>query len=275
MFTRMSISSERSEVEVDSEGAYVVSEANVTYLVYGKSIPYHLFLKRASKGTGINIEMIHRAIVEYAKSHQGFNKSLINDLTLSQFIGRFRDWKIKHLGGRITYKQANYRLKSTALTYEDGSPREEVVMGRIGKKTDNSPTPPEYLYEPIAFDSPLERTNILDTIDVAKLIVYGKIPNRSIRIPTIADETYSPDFMYVVEKKDGTLSMNVVIETKDVNQETDLRPKESAKIDCAKLFFEQLSKDNPSFPIRFERQINRQRMNDIIDRLITSKHNGI
>ena len=66
--------------------------------------------------------------------------------------------------------------------------------------------------------------------------------------------------MYVVEKKDGTLSMNVVIETKDVYQETDLRPKESAKIDCAKLFFEQLSKDNPSLPIRFERQINRQRL---------------
>ena len=271
VFTRMSVSSERSEIEVNNEGAYVVSEANVTYLAYGKSIPYHLFLKRASKGTGISIQMIHAAISNYARNHQGFNNNLINDLTLSQFIGRFRDWKIKHLGGRITYKQANYRVKNTALTNEDGSPREEVVMGRIGKKTDNSPTPSEYLYEPIAFDSPLERTNILDSIDVAKLVVYGKIPNRSIRIPTIADETYSPDFMYVVEKKDGTLSMNVVIETKDVNQETDLRPKESAKIDCAKLFFEQISKDNPSFPISFERQINRQRMNDIIDRLITSK----
>ena len=271
VFTRMSVSSERSEIEVDSEGASIVSEANVTYLAYGKSIPYHLFLKRASKGTGIGIEMIHRAIIGYAKSHSGFNKNLINDLTLSQLIGRFRYWKIKHLGGRITYKQADYHVKSTALTNEDGSPREEVVMGRIGKKTDDSPTPPKYLYEPIAFDSPLERTNILDSIDVAKLVVYGKIPTRSIRIPTIADETYSPDFMYVVEKKDGTLSMNVVIETKDVNQETDLRPKESAKIDCAKLFFEQLSKDNPSFLISFERQINRQRMNDIIDRLITSK----
>lgn len=270
VFTRMSVSSERSEIEVDSEGAYVVSEANVTYLAYGKSIPYHLFLKRASKGTGISIEMIHQAIACYARTHQGFNKNLINDLTLSQFIGRFRDWKIKHLGGRITYKQANYRVKSTALTNEDGSPRDEVVMGRIGRKTDNSITPPEYLYEPIAFDSPLERTNILDSIDVAKLVVYGKIPNRSIRIPTIADETYSPDFMYVVEKKDGSLSMNVVIETKDVNQETDLRPKESAKIDCAKLFFEQISKDNPSLPIKFERQINRQRMNEIIDRLISS-----
>ena len=103
---------------------------------------------------------------------------------------------------------------------------------------------------------------------MAELIVYGKIPSSSIRIPTITDETYSPDFMYIVKKKDGTMSMNVVIETKDVNQETDLRPKERAKIDCAKVFFEQISKDYPALPVKFEKQINRQRMNDIIDRLL-------
>ena len=271
VFSRMSVSSERSEIQVDQDGAMVVSEANVTYMVYGRDLPYNDFLKRANKGTAIPIETIHKAICEYAKKHQGFNKYLINDLTLSQFIGRFRDWKIKNLGGCISYKQANYRTRTTALTKEDGSVRDEVVMGRIGKKTDDAKTPAEYLYEPIAYDSPLERTNILDTIDVAELIVYGKIPSSSIRIPTITDETYSPDFMYIVKKKDGTMSMNVVIETKDVNQETDLRPKESAKIDCAKLFFEQITKDNPTFPVSFERQINRQSMNEIIDRLIISK----
>lgn len=269
VFSRMSVSSERSEIEVDEEGASVVCEANVTYLVHGRNMLYHEFLKRASKRTSISIEMIHKAICEYAKNHKEFNNDLINDLTLSQLIGKFRDWKINNLGGCISYKQANYRAKTTALTNADGSVRDEVVMGRLGKKTDNSKVPSEYLYEPIAFDSPLERTNILDKIDVAELVVYGKIPNSSIRIPTITDETYSPDFMYVVKKKDGTMQMNVVIETKDVNQDTDLRPKESAKIDCAKLFFEQISKDNPSLPVKFERQINRQRMNDIIDRLLT------
>ena len=270
VFSRMSASSERSEIQVDQNGATVVSEANITYMLYGRDMPYSEFLKRASKGTAISINVIHQAICEYAKKHEGFNDNLINDLTLSQLIGRFRDWKIEHLGGCISYKQANYTTKTTALTNADGSVRDEVVMGRIGKKTDNSQTPPEYLYEPIAFDSPLERTNILDKIDAAELIVYGKIPNSSIRIPTITDETYSPDFMYVVKKKDGTMQMNVVIETKDVNQKTDLRPKESVKIDCAKIFFEQISKDNPSLPVSFERQINRQRMNEIIDKLINN-----
>lgn len=271
VFSRMSVSSERSEIQVDKDGAKIVSEANITYLVNGRNLPYNVFLKRANKGTAIPIETIHNAICDYAQKHEEFSNNLINDLTLANFIGRFRDWKIKSLGGCISYKQANYRTRTTALTKEDGSVRDEVVMSRIGKKTDDSKTPAEYLYEPIAYDSPLERTNILDKIDVAELIVYGKIPSSSIRIPTITDETYSPDFMYIVKKKDGTMSMNVVVETKDVNQDTDLRPKESVKIDCAKLFFEQISKDNPSLPISFVRQINRQRMNEIVDRLITSQ----
>ena len=271
VFSRMSVSSERSEIQVDKDGAKIVSEANITYLVNGRNLPYNVFLKRANKGTAIPIETIHKAICDYAQKHEEFSNNLINDLTLANFIGRFRDWKIKSLGGCISYKQANYRTRTTALTKEDGSVRDEVVMSRIGKKTDDSKTPAEYLYEPIAYDSPLERTNILDKIDVAELIVYGKIPSSSIRIPTITDETYSPDFMYIVKKKDGTMSMNVVVETKDVNQDTDLRPKESVKIDCAKLFFEQISKDNPSLPVSFVRQINRQRMNEIVDRLISSQ----
>lgn len=271
VFSRMSVSSERSEIQVDKDGAKIVSEANITYLVNGRNLPYNVFLKRANKGTAIPIETIHKAICDYARKHEEFSNNLINDLTLANFIGRFRDWKIKSLGGCISYKQANYRTRTTALTKEDGSVRDEVVMSRIGKKTDDSKTPAEYLYEPIAYDSPLERTNILDKIDVAELIVYGKIPSSSIRIPTITDETYSPDFMYIVKKKDGTMSMNVVVETKDVNQDTDLRPKESVKIDCAKLFFEQISKDNPSLPVSFVRQINRQRMNEIVDRLISSQ----
>jgi len=35
---------------------------------------------------------------------------------------------------------------------------------------------------------------------VLEVIVYGKIPRRSISIPTITGQSYSPDFMYVVKK---------------------------------------------------------------------------
>ncbi len=80
-------------------------------------------------------------------------------------------------------------------------------------------------------------------------------------------EKYSPDFMYVVKAGDGRLTLNVVIEAKDKTQATDLTEKESTKISNARLFFEQLSADHPECPIRFERQINRQKVSEIIEKI--------
>ena len=60
--------------------------------------------------------------------------------------------------------------------------------------------------------------NITTTND--KVIVFGKIPARSIRIPLIGGGTYSPDFMYVVKKMDGSKELNIVIETKAYDKES-------------------------------------------------------
>ena len=268
VFANMSISSERAEVKISHGNAMVVSEANVTYMVHGRPMPYHEFLKRANIATSIPVKMLHRAICGYAKINPNFKAEHLNTTSLANLLKRFTDWKMKNLGGLIRYKQANYRTKDTALTNKDGSVRDEVVMGRIGRMTDGSIVPDSYLYESIAYDSPLERRNILEGISVAEVVVYGKIPTRSVRIPTITGETYSPDFMYVIRTKEDKLIMNVVIETKDKQLEGDLSVKEDVKIDNAKVFFEQLSKDFPDCPVRFERQMNKQEMNAIIERIL-------
>lgn len=268
VFANMSISSERAEVKINHGNALVVSEANVTYMVHGRPMPYHEFLKRANMATSIPVKMLHKAICGYAKINPNFKAEHLNTTSLANLLKRFADWKMKNLGGLIRYKQANYRTKDTALTNKDGSVRDEVVMGRIGRMTDGSIVPDSYLYESIAYDSPLERRNILEGISVAEVVVYGKIPTKSIRIPTITGETYSPDFMYVIRTKEDKLIMNVVIETKDKQLEGDLSVKEDVKINNARVFFEQLSADFPSCPVRFERQMNKQEMNAIIERIL-------
>ena len=95
--------------------------------------------------------------------------------------------------------------------------------------------------------------------------VYGKIPRRSIAIPTLAG-MYSPDFMYVVKKKDGTTELNVVIETKDVKKREDLRGDEKVKIRCAERFFESLKEDG--FAVKFRTQIRHEEMKNILDELM-------
>lgn len=55
----------------------------------------------------------------------------------------------------------------------------------------------------------MEKEN-LTSAEIDEIIVYAKIPRSSIRIPTIAGGTYSPDFMYVIKKANGEKSLNIV-----------------------------------------------------------------
>lgn len=52
--------------------------------------------------------------------------------------------------------------------------------------------------------------------DIDEVVVYGKIPRRSIAIPTTTGGMYSPDFMYVVKRKSGGKELNLIVETKDI-----------------------------------------------------------
>ena len=103
--------------------------------------------------------------------------------------------------GHFKYKKTNGNIGATALTYSDGTVRKEIAQGRIGTKVVEGEPMAKYLYDTKAFDSPLELENI--NADIAEVVVYGKIPRNSIAIPTVAGGTYSPDFMYVVKKKNG------------------------------------------------------------------------
>ena len=166
---------------------------------------------------------------------------------------------------RFKYVQSKVPLGATALTYADGSPKEDISQGRIGTKLVPGSVSQKYLYDAIAYDSPLEKDNI--EAEVESVVVYGKIPRKSIAIPTITGGTYSPDFMYVVKRKDGTKDLNVVIETKDVEGKSDLRGTEAVRIECAEVFFEMLSNDG--YKVHFCKQLNNKQMAQIIKEIVS------
>ena len=184
---------------------------------------------------------------------------------MTNFISRFTDWKIANIKGLLKYKQANYNAVETALTDITGKLKPEIAQGLIGASLEKGDPSAKYLYEGIAYDSDLEKKNIM--ADIEGVVVFGKIPRRSIAIPTVIDN-YSPDFMYVVQRKDGKKELNIVIETKDVEGNSSLRSTEQIKIDCAKILFEQLKLDG--YEVKFETQINNQEMLKIVKELLDS-----
>lgn len=266
IFTDRVITSRRDIVVSDGEHMSSTSNSGVQYTV-NQALPYGVFLKRVSDATNISLEKIHSAICRYTKKSGKIKDSHFNEQAIGALVQSFTDWKIETLQGRFKYKKTDGSTGATALTYADGSVREEIAQGRIGIKMKEGDAADKYLYDAKAYDSPLELEDIESDIDgglsgIAEVIVYGKIPRSSIAIPTIAGGTYSPDFMYVVKKANGDKELNIVVETKDVENKSTLRGVEGANIKCAEIFFKNLSAQG--YNVHFRTQLNNKKMLQIV-----------
>lgn len=139
---------------------------------------------------------------ELAKEKNILNE-YINEYSVANIVSAFSDWRIEKMQTRFKYSRSSKSVTETALTYKDGTPRDVIKQGNVGTMFAEGTPSEKYLYDKIAFDSPLEKANILTDID--EVVVYGKIPRSSIAIPTIIGENYSPDFMYVVKRSQKRL----------------------------------------------------------------------
>lgn len=263
VFTDVVITSKQDIVQSDGAQMSTVTGTGVQYTL-SRPISYGAFLTRIMRVTNIPIAVLHDALVAYRKKHGEIDAKYINENTVSAFCTEFQNWKVTSLQGRFRYVKSGIPHRDTALTYADGTPREEITQGRIGTKIVPGTPGSKYLYDAFAYDSPLEKENI--TADIEEVVVYAKIPRNSIAIPTITGGTYSPDFMYVVKKSSGEKELNIVIETKDVEGKESLRDSETVKIDCARVFFEILSQEG--YTVHFRDQLNNKQVKQIINEVL-------
>lgn len=262
VFGNVTLYSHRDQVATEGKEMVVKEASGVSYSIK-RPIRYNEFLKRISHQTSIPIIEIHKAMCELAKEKEILDEH-INEYSAANIISAFTDWRIEKMQTRFKYKRSTQPVTETALTYKNGSPREVIKQGVVGTKFVSGTPSDKYLYDKIAFDSPLEKSNIMTEID--EVVVYGKIPKSSIAIPTIVGENYSPDFMYVVKHKDGTKELNIVVETKFVENKSILREIEEAKIKCAEAFFKQLTIDG--YTVSFHTQLSNKKVKQIIDDVI-------
>ncbi len=101
---------------------------------------------------------------------------------------------------------------------------------------------------------------------IQEVVVFGKIPKSSIRIPVANGGTYSPDFMYLVNKTDGTSELNLIIESKNYDSDRSLRDNENYKIECAKKLFSKL--EDEGINIRFRKQLSTDKVGAIVRNLL-------
>lgn len=263
VFTDVVLRSSREIVHSDGTQMSAAAGTGVQYTIT-RPIPYGTFLTRIMRATSIPLATLHRAMTAYSQKHGTIGADYINENSAGAFCAEFQNWKVTQLQGRFRYVKSQALCGATALTYADGSPREEIAQGRIGTKIVPGTPGEKYLYDTFAYDSPLEKSNL--TAGIEEVVVYGKIPRNSVAIPTVTGGMYSPDFMYVVKKASGEKEFNIVVETKDVEGKDALRGAEAAKIECARVFFDTLSQEG--YTVHFREQISNQQMAQIIGEIL-------
>lgn len=271
-----SLDSKREKVIVREDGHVSIEDEVGRQLRYSvRPLPYNLFLQRIHESTYIPIRSVHRALCQLAATDEGkkclASEGYFSEATTALFSLYFKEWKTSNLVGRIHYYKLPIKTRETRLTKKDGNPKESVTRADIGLKfLEKEKTPKKYLYDTFCYDSDLEKEHYKNGEQIDSIVVYGKIPRRSIAIPTIAGENYSPDFMYVVKKADGTLELNLIIECKGIDSESDLRGSEKIKIACAKAFFEEVKEEweQEGVKVTYRLQLNRNSMESFIKDLL-------
>ena len=267
VFSYSVMTSDRSVVGTDDGQMAVVRETGVQYTTKGNRMPYNEFLQRINRATSVPIRVLHEAMCKAVGGKPSFHQDMINDQSLARIIANIINWKIKNTMNQFKYKQTTYDVKRTRLTDDEGRLYDDIVQSYIGNHVDNAKVVDRYLYDAYTYDSELERTNLLRS-DIQEVIVFGKIPRKSISIPTITNESYSPDFMYLVKKTDGSKELNIIVETKGVDTPANLREVEEKKISCAEIFFNQLREEKPELNVYFRSQLNNKQIKAIIDEVI-------
>lgn len=241
------------------------------YVDYEK-MKYNDFLISLSEKTKVSILTLHTTFTEYA-SATGIENKITNDFFNINVRNKLADYinlrKFENLNEKFKYIKLNCDIKKTALTDDNGRVLDEIPANDIGVMGEGFVQSDKYLYDLLRYDSEIEKNNINSNAN-KEVIVYGKIPRRSIKIPKIDGHTTSPDFMYVIKENNNTQSINLVIETKGYENENGLSGNEIKDKKHQEKFFEQFKNDLAELNINFTYiyQLENDELNKLVDGLL-------
>ncbi|MFP6292914.1 DEAD/DEAH box helicase family protein [Helicobacter pylori] len=176
----------------------------------------------------------------------------------------------QNIKDKISYQMRETTIKNRKndAFYDEKGEIREFLDGSLGvdKYEIKNPSAQEKcLYENfMQVDSEIEKDTIEESNDT-KIIVFGKLPR--VKIPIGLNQTYSPDFGYVVGNNDKKVLL--VVETKGVEHKNELCDEEKRKISTAKKFFEALKKQGVN--IEYKTKLNNDQLSALINEVLNRK----
>ncbi|WRC63089.1 type III restriction-modification system endonuclease [Helicobacter pylori] len=284
---------------IDSESLIdeIVKKINVSFNVSSKSVSVTMHKKVETMGNNATTEIFERESACVWSLHE-FISALSNKVKLSfksvakvlekidenkfELIKKNEQEGLKRLEElflEIIYQnikdKISYQMRETMIKnrkndafYDEKGEIREFLDGSLGTdkyEIKNSSAREKCLYENfMQVDSEIEKNTIEESNDT-KIIVFGKLPR--VKIPIGLNQTYSPDFGYVVENNDKKVLL--VVETKGIEHENELRDEEKRKISTAKKFFEALKKQGVN--IEYKTKLNDDQLSALINEVLNRK----
>ncbi|MCQ2968489.1 type III restriction-modification system endonuclease [Helicobacter pylori] len=219
-------------------------------------------VKLSFKSVAKVLEKIDKNKFELIKKNEQEGLKHLEELFLEIIYQNIKD--------KISYQMRETTIenrKNDAFYDEKGEIREFLNGSLMGDKYEikNSSAQEKCLYENfMQVESEIEKDTIEESNDT-KIIVFGKLPK--VKIPVGLNQTYSPDFGYVVENNDKKVLL--VVETKGVEHENELREEEKRKISTAKKFFEASKKQGVN--IEYKTKLNNDQLSALINEVLNRK----
>lgn len=219
-------------------------------------------VKLSFKSVAKVLEKIDENKFELIKKNEQEGLKRLEDLFLEIIYQNIKD--------KISYQMRETMIKNRKndAFYDEKGEIREFLDGNLGAdkyEIKNSSVREKCLYENfMQVDSEIEKDTIEESNDT-KIIVFGKLPR--VKIPIGLNQTYSPDFGYVVENNDKKVLL--VVETKGVENENELREEEKRKISTAKKFFEALKKQGVN--IEYKTKIKKDQLSALVNEVLNRK----
>ncbi|WQZ12547.1 type III restriction-modification system endonuclease [Helicobacter pylori] len=284
---------------MDSESLIdeIVKNINSSFKVSSKSVSVTMHKKVETMGNNATTEIFEResacvwslhefisalsnkvklSFKSVAKVLENIDENKFNEIKKNEQEGLRR---LEELFLEIIYQnikdKISYQMRETTIKnrkndafYDEKGEIREFLDGSLGVdkyEIKNSSAQEKCLYENfMQVDSEIEKGTIEESNDT-KIIVFGKLPR--VKIPVGLNQTYSPDFGYVVENNDKKVLL--VVETKGVENENELRDEEKRKISTAKKFFEALKKQGVN--IEYKTKLNNDQLSALINEVLNRK----
>lgn len=260
LFTTEGIEERKAQINITGSRAEVEESATMLddTLTPVSTMKYSDFLRDAANSLNVNIKTIHSAIAE---SDFEINKYL-NPSTIRIIRQEFNAYLMAQVftDFEIEYQKVSNAIHPTSFTDEKGNVLKEVPASDIGVLYSDSNVAPNYFLNALYYDSDLEKVNIETYVEtnIAKVVVFTKIPKNSIKIPCAGGSSYSPDFAYVIEYNNGEKKLHFIVESKNVEREDQLRTDEKKKIEHAERLFA------GKVDIKFKKQFKNNHIKDLI-----------